>query len=169
MRDRVARLDGDVDLVELAFLVEELLRGRQVEDRERGATERGVAELDDARDLELLLRAASRQEPDRARRSSRRASEAVFLSTATSCVADRPGAREERERIEALVATGVDAEGEPGRTVAIEHLAVPADELGLVADPTRRGRDGRTARGSWSASRPGTTARSASRRTPPCR
>ena len=43
---RDARLGGDVDLVELALLVEERLRGRQVEDRERRAADRGrVAEV----------------------------------------------------------------------------------------------------------------------------
>ena len=50
-RVRDAGLRRDVDLVELARLVEERLRGREVEDRERRAAEveLAAAELDDAR------------------------------------------------------------------------------------------------------------------------
>ena len=103
----------DVDLVELALLVEQRLRGRQVEDRERRAAERGrrcrtrrsrlilngcslPAARDDADglpDLEVLL-------------------EAVFSSIADLVRPVRPGAGDERERVEALVARSVDAEGE---------------------------------------------------------
>ena len=50
LRGRDALLGGDVDRVELADLAEELLRGRQIEDRHRRAADRrDVAELHDRR------------------------------------------------------------------------------------------------------------------------
>src|SRR6185437_16508917 len=54
------RLRGDGDRVELVFLVEDLLRGRKVEDRERRAAERAhlVTEAQEPGDLVLLYGAA---------------------------------------------------------------------------------------------------------------
>ncbi len=52
--------------------------------------------------------------------------------------ADRPGSGDELERVEALVSAEIDAEAEPRRTAVRDDLAVPADELHLGLDATRR-------------------------------
>src|SRR5204863_9593774 len=54
LRRRDAVLGLHADEVELALLVEELLRGRDVEDGHRGAADRDPRELDDAGDLDAL-------------------------------------------------------------------------------------------------------------------
>ena len=51
--------------------------------------------------------------------------------------ADGPRAGDERERVEALVAVRVDAEGERRRAVAGDDLAVASDEVREVADSAR--------------------------------
>ena len=130
---RHVRLARDPDRVELAFLVEELLRGGQVEDRERRAAERAhAAELHEPRDPEFLHR-ATREHADRV-------SDLEVLRRGGLCVdrdllgTVRPLPFGEGKRIEALVAGRVDAEGETRRAAARDDLVVAIDELRLVGD-----------------------------------
>ena len=84
---RDVRLGGDVDLVELARLVEEALGGRHVEARQRCAAEarRAGAELDEARDLEPV-----RPAPPPERRSRRRRAKCFFSAVVWSITTSSP-------------------------------------------------------------------------------
>ena len=118
-------LRGDRDLVELAGLVEQPLRGLEVEAGERGAADRGDrAELDETRDAEPLDRAD-------ALHADRVADLVVLLAGRRLVDHDlvrlRPGALDERERVEARVAVR-DAEAEVRRAAVDDRLAVVADQ-----------------------------------------
>ena len=83
---RDIRLGGRIDLVELADLVEEHLRGRQVEDRDRGAADRGrVPEADEAADPEPLLLAGARGMTETRSPTAKPFFDAVCSSIPTSC------------------------------------------------------------------------------------
>ena len=136
LRGGDAVLGGDVDPVELADLVEELLRRREVEDRHRRPAERrDSADLHDARDGERLLGPAG-DDADRV------ADLVVLLARRVRVDrhlvrADRPGAADERERVEVLVALRVDAERERRGAASGDDLAVAADEMCEVVDTAR--------------------------------
>src|SRR5207342_1432386 len=125
-----AWLGGDGDLVELAFLVEDALGGRQVEPGERRAADRDGLEVDDAREPKVL---------DRAERL-----DADLLPDLEALVVRRrlvdddvavawPVAVDQDERVEATVAVG-DAETEVGRAAVDDRLTVLPDDLGLAVD-----------------------------------
>ena len=135
-RDAFAR--RDLDFVELAQLVEQLLSRGEVEDRDRGSADRrNRCELCDTRDRE------------RAKPVDRRDADAVsdgevlrrrgVLVDRDLAVADGPLAGRERQRVEPLVSGGVDAVGNRRRAATGDDLAVPAHEMGLVGDHTCSG------------------------------
>ena len=127
-----ARFGADPDQVELAALVEQALRGREVEDGDRRAADRvDRAEAHDAADavpldwavseradglsdLEVL---AGRRSPCRSRSGRRRGATA----------------RHELERVQALVGGGVDADGDALVRVS-DRVAVLVDESRRVLD-----------------------------------
>ncbi len=134
---------GDGDGVDLAFPVEQLLRGGEVEDGE-GRRPEGVdvAELGDPGDLEVLLRLE--------RRDLDRVSDLVVLPVRRArvdhylAVPLGPRALDEVERVEAVdLGAGLDAEAEAGCALGVDRLAVGADDLrvGLVRDRAGRGLD----------------------------
>ena len=164
LRGREAGLGGDVDLVELALLVEQTLRGREVEDRQRRAAERG-----------------RRRRSRRCRRCGRccSAPRAItpIVSPTLKCLLlggvrvdrdlvgpDGQRAGDERERVEALVAVRVDAEAEAGGAARRDHLAVAPDELRTIGDRALRFGDAGQLAYAAPAASPGTTARRVSRR-----
>ena len=150
-----SRLRRDPDLVELALLAEEPLRGLQVETGERGAA-------DDA--------AAPKFTSPETRNGSARPCpctpivmptlmcffDAVEPSITTS-LALRPVPLHERERVEARLG-GIDREAEVGGAAERDHLAVRADQLGLAADAADRGRNARQRAAPWGAATRRTTA-----------
>ena len=114
------------DRVELALLVEQLLRRRHVEDRERRAADRAeVAVLGDPDDRELLRR------PER--RDADPVAELEIL-VAGDALVDRdlgaaagPAALDEVERVEAVeLGRGLDPERERRRAAGVDRLAVRA-------------------------------------------
>ena len=124
---RGAGLRGDVDLVELALLVEEPLRGREVEDRHRRAAERrDAADLDDAGDAESLLRAAC---DDADRLADREVLLAGGVGVDRDLVRRRPASAPavELERVEPLVAGGSTLKASAG---------APPPEITLPSRPT---------------------------------
>ena len=137
-------LVGDVglrrhgDLVEPAALAEQLLRGREVETGERRPADgRHRAEADEAREPEHLGRAIC-LDPDPL-------AEPHVLLVRGRLVDDhfagaRPGALDERERVEARRPRG-DAEAEVGRTAVHDRLAVLADQLRLAVHAALGGFD----------------------------
>ena len=137
-RDAVLRRHAD--LVELAHLGEEVLRGREVEARERGAADRvDGAELDEARDAE-----AARPGPGPGRRSRRRL-RGPSSPRSTDVDHDLAVLRARRprssvRRVERRLRR-VDAEAEVGGAAEGDRLAVGADQLGLAADAADRLRD----------------------------
>ena len=131
---------GGLDRVELAFLVQQLLRRRHVEDREgRPADRAQVAVLGDADDLELLRR------PERG--DADPVSELQVLVVGDALVdrdlvaAAGPAALDEVERVEAVVlGRGLDAEGERRRAAGVDRLAVRA-AAASSGSPDRAGGD----------------------------
>ena len=128
---RDARLGGHRDLVQLARLVEDLLRRRQVEARKRGAADRrDRAEPEDAGDAQTLDRPV-------ALHADRLADREVLL--VGGGLVDRhlagpgPLALDEGQRVEDRVAVG-DREAEVGRTAVDDRLAVVPDQLRLAVD-----------------------------------
>src|SRR5204862_7721087 len=130
LREQGARVDAglrlDADRVERAHLVEELLRGRLVEDGERRAAYAHFWELGDAGDRELPRRAERLRadpvadvEPLAARRR---------LVDDDLAGAGRPAPGGELRRVELLAARG-DRETERGRAAGRDDLAVLADQL----------------------------------------
>ena len=121
-------LRRDVDRVELALLVEDPLRGREVEDRHRRAAERrDAAELHDPDDR--VLHAPGRA---RSRRSCRRPRSASSrrCSRRSPPRAARPAraAATSSSGLKRWSPFGMDAEREAGSAAARDHLAVAADE-----------------------------------------
>ena len=118
----------------LPSLLKMLLRGREVEDRERRAAERAArppkrTSADDA----VLLHRAAREHADRV------ADLEVLLARGLRVDRDLVRAAgqwplDEHERVEALVAVRIDAEREARRAAARDHLVVATDELRLVGD-----------------------------------
>ena len=137
-----AARDGDGVVLPLA--VEELLRGRDVEDREgRGPDRLDVSVLRDPDDLEVLLRLE--------RRDLDRLAEREVLAVGRAGVDDDlsvalgPAALEQVERVEARVlGRGVDPEPEARGAVRVHRLAVVGDDLRveLVVDAAHRQPDG---------------------------
>ena len=129
---RDARLRGDRDLVELAGLVEQPLRGRDVEARERRPSDRGDgAELDQPGDVQPDDR-PFRLHPDLVADAEvlllrRRLVDHHLLSL-------RPRAVDERQRVEARGAVR-DREPEVGGAAEDDRLAVRADQVRLAVDP----------------------------------
>src|SRR5436190_7289850 len=128
---RDTRLSCDLDLVELALLVEELLTRRDVEDRDRRTADRRESrELGDARDRELS-HAVVRSDPDRV-------ADLVTIPVGGLLVdcdlaaASRPAARHECHRVEALTLLRVEAEGEARGKAVLDCLAVATDELRVL-------------------------------------
>ena len=111
-------------------LVEHLARGRDVEERDRGAAEAvHVAEADDPGER-VRARPGPSPATETCSPSSKPCSSAVLMSTTTSSGTGCPGAFDELEGVEPLV-PGLDAEAE-GRVVALDRLPVPVEDLGLV-------------------------------------
>ena len=137
---RDAVLAGDGDRVELALAVEERLRGRDVEDRERRRAERlDVAVLGDPDDLEVLLRLQ--------RRDLDRLADREVLAVGGAGVDDDlpgavgPAALEQVQRVEdGVLGRRVDPEPEARRAVRVDRLAVVPDDLRvrLVVDAAHR-------------------------------
>ena len=154
-RGRDAGLPGDADLVELAVLAEQLLRRRQIEAGERRPADRADgAELDDARDPEVLDRALDLD-------AERRADLEVLLARGRlvddDLVRRRPCALDERQARE-LRLRRVDGEPEVRRAAEDDRLAV-LDELRVLGrDPADRVGDVRQLLA---------PSRGATRRTPP--
>ncbi len=138
---RYVSLGGDIDLVELALLVKEGLCGLEVEDRKRRTAQRGKApEVDDARDRVTALEPPAGDDADPSADLEVLGIGGVLIHR--DVVGRRgPGAAHKFQRIEALVAVGIDTECEPGGTAVHDHLAVGSDELGGVADSAGRSRD----------------------------
>ena len=111
-RDAFAR--RDLDLVELAQLVEQLLSRGQVEDRDRGSADRrNRCELCDARDRERA-NAVDRRDADAVSDGEVLRRRGVLVDRDLA-VADGPLAGRERQRVEPLVSGGVDAVGDRRR------------------------------------------------------
>ena len=117
-------LRGGLHRVELALLLQERLRGRDVEDRERGAAERAqIAVPRDSDDLELPGGAEGRDADPVA--------DGETLLVGNPLVdrelprARRPAALDEVERIEAVVlGCGLDPKRERGRPSRVNRLAI---------------------------------------------
>lgn len=126
-----AGLAGEQDLVQLAGLVEQPLRGRQLESGQGGATDRRHgAELDQSRDPHPLDRAASL---DADRVTGRETLLLGGLGVDHDFVRSGPIAAHQREGVE-LRPVRVDAEAEVRRAAEDDRLAVAADQLGLTRD-----------------------------------
>ena len=122
-------LRGDCDLVELARLPEQPLRGREVEAGERRAADREArAELDDPGDAKVRDRAfgldADRLPDGEVLLRGR-------LLVDHDLVAARPGAIEQRERVEDRIPVRY-REAEVRGSTRDDRLAVVADELRRV-------------------------------------
>ena len=130
LRCRHAAFRLNADDVEPALAVEEHLRRRDVEDGHRRAADRDAGELHDSHDAELLDRAAGL--------NADRVADLVVLVARRAAVdcdllrAARPSAGREHEGVEALIRPRLDAEGEVGRAVTADELAVAPHQLGLV-------------------------------------
>ena len=136
---RDGRLGCDVDLVELAGLVEQPLRRRHVEAGKRcpADVQRARAELDDARDLEPHDRPLGLNADLVADR------EVLVLRSLVvdhHLVAVRPVARDERKRIEARGAVR-DAEAEVRGAAVDDRLVVRPDQMRFAADVALGGGD----------------------------
>ena len=130
LRRRYARLRLHADQVELSHAAQECLERRQVEHGEGRTADRDAGQLHDPGDPEPLDGAVPLD--------ADRVADLVVLARSDVRV-DRdlvravwPVARRELERVEALIAGRVDAEGEARRAVGRDHLAGAADELRLV-------------------------------------
>ncbi len=133
-------LRGDRDRVVLAFAVQELLRRRDREHRERRCTEAvQAAVLGDTDELESPFRNECRDLHGVAER--------VALPICSTCVdhdlvrRGRPAALEEVQRVELRVlGIGVDPEPEARRTAGADGVAVGLEDLGvrLVEDGSGR-------------------------------
>jgi hypothetical protein len=127
---RRAALGGDRDAVEAAFLVEQLLGGGHVPDRDRGATERvQAAEGGDARDLVAVLgseRGHGDHVTDVEVLACRRVGVEGDLPRSF-----RPAARLELQGAE-LRQRRVVAEPELGRVPGADRLAVATEDLGVI-------------------------------------
>ena len=130
-RPRRSGFGGDRDLVELALLVEEPLRRRQVEAGERRAAERrGRAERDEPGDLQLLHRAL-RLDADRVADV-----EVLLVGGALvdhDLVAVRPRACVEPQHVEGRLRVR-DAEAEVRRAAEDDRLALRGRQLRLAVD-----------------------------------